>query len=131
MRKSTEDFADLARRLHRHVDMFAGVIGERNVPNRYGALQASARYIEDTLKSFGYAPSAQEFPAYGKPVRNIQAEICGRKQPNRIWIIGAHYDSIDTAPPPMTTHPRSPASWKSHACLRARPIAIRFASSPS
>jgi Zn-dependent M28 family amino/carboxypeptidase len=98
MKISEDEFADLARRLHRHVDMLAGVIGERNVPNRYGALEASARYIEDTLKSFGYAPAAQEFSAYGKPVRNIQAEIRGRKHPERIWIIGAHYDSIDGSP---------------------------------
>jgi Zn-dependent M28 family amino/carboxypeptidase len=89
---------DLASRLHRHVDMLAGVIGERNVPHRYGALEATARYIEDTLTSFGYAPTAQEFPAYGKPVRNIECEIVGRKHPRRIWIVGAHYDSIDGSP---------------------------------
>src|SRR3954453_21178330 len=98
MKTFENESVDLAHRLHRHVDMLAGVIGERNVPNRYGALDASARYIEDTLKSFGYAPNAQEFPAYGKTVRNIQAEIRARKSPERIWLTGAHYDSIDGSP---------------------------------
>jgi hypothetical protein len=94
----SESLADLASRLHRHVDMLAGVIGERNVTHRYGALEASARYIEDTLASFGYAPAAQEFAAYGKPVRNIECEIPGCKYAKRIWIIGGHYDSIDGSP---------------------------------
>jgi hypothetical protein len=98
MKTSADELADLARRLHRHVDMLAGVIGERNVPHRYGALEASARYIEDTFKSAGYTPVAQEFPAYGKPVRNLEVEIRGCKHPERIWIIGAHYDSIDGSP---------------------------------
>ena len=92
-----EAHADLQHRLHGHIDMLAGVIGERNVA-RYGALEASARYIEDTLKSFGYIPTPQEFAAVGKPVRNIEAELPGRKRPSRIWIIGAHYDSIDGSP---------------------------------
>jgi len=89
--------ADLQHRLFHHVDMLAGVIGERNV-YRYGALEASARYIEDTFASFGYTPRNQEFPAYGKPVRNIEVEWTGTKRPERVWIVGGHYDSIDGSP---------------------------------
>jgi Zn-dependent M28 family amino/carboxypeptidase len=95
---SAHESPDLSARLFRHVDMLAGVIGERNVRSRYGALEASARYIEDTLTSFGYTPSAQEFPAMGKPVRNIEVELTGAKRPERVWIVGGHYDSIEGSP---------------------------------
>jgi Zn-dependent M28 family amino/carboxypeptidase len=95
---SQQTLDDLPARLFRHVDMLAGVIGERNVRSRYGALEASARYIEDTLTSFGYTPRAQEFPAMGKPVRNIDAELTGTRRPERVWIVGGHYDSIEGSP---------------------------------
>lgn len=95
---TTEELREVERHLRRHLDMIAGVIGERNVPRRYGALEATARYIEDTFRAQGYAPAAQEFAAYGKPVRNIECEIAGQKHPERIWIIGGHYDSIDGSP---------------------------------
>jgi Zn-dependent M28 family amino/carboxypeptidase len=88
---------DLSARLFRHLDMLAGVIGERNV-YRYGALEAAARYIEDTFTSVGYTPREQEFAAYGKPVRNIEVELTGTRRPERVWIVGGHYDSIDGSP---------------------------------
>jgi len=88
---------DLAGRLFRHVDMLAGVIGERNV-YRYGGLEAAARYVEDTFRAAGYEPQAQEFSAYRKPVRNIEVEIRGCKSPERVWVVGGHYDSIDGSP---------------------------------
>lgn len=97
-RPTADQLAQIENRLRKHVDMLAGVIGERNVPYRYGALEASARYIEDTFRALGYAPLAQEFAAYQKPVRNIEAEIPGCKNPDRIWIVGGHYDSIDGSP---------------------------------
>ncbi len=89
---------DLGQRLFRHVDMLAGVIGERNVPCCYGGLEAAARYIEDAFRTAGYHPVAQEFSAYGKPVRNIEVETSGHRTPKRVWIVGGHYDSIDGSP---------------------------------
>lgn len=99
---SVGQFADrvgeIEQEIRGHVDMLAGVIGERNVPRRYGALEAAARYIEDQFRAAGHAPASQPFNAGGRVVRNIEAEMRGGGRPERIWIIGAHYDSIDGSP---------------------------------
>lgn len=89
---------DLESNLRRHVDLLAGVLGERNLLHRPGALEAAARYIEDTLRSYDYAPAAQPFEAFGHPVRNVDADLPGRRHPRRIWLVGAHYDSVDGTP---------------------------------
>jgi Zn-dependent M28 family amino/carboxypeptidase len=93
----SKDLSRTEREVRRHVDMLAGVIGERNI-YRYGALEAAARYIEDTFRAAGYRPAAQEFAAYSKPVRNIEVEIVGARRPERIWVLGGHYDSIEGSP---------------------------------
>lgn len=80
--------------LHRHLTMLTDVIGVRNVA-RPGALEASARYIEDTLRSFGYAPQPHAYTIGNATVRNIEVEIPGTRHPDRIYIVGAHYDSVD------------------------------------
>jgi Zn-dependent M28 family amino/carboxypeptidase len=78
--------------------MLAGVIGERNLLYRPGALEAAARYVEDTLRAAGLAPAAHEYPAFGRPVRNIEAQITGTKNPDHVWLLGAHYDSVPGTP---------------------------------
>jgi Zn-dependent M28 family amino/carboxypeptidase len=64
-------------------------------------LEASARQIEATLKSFGYSPKAQKFIAGGIEVRNIEVVI----EPAGVaaaslstLVVGAHYDSAGDAP---------------------------------
>jgi Zn-dependent M28 family amino/carboxypeptidase len=94
---TSDDPHGTEREIRRHLDMLAGVIGERNV-YRYGALEAAARYIEDTFRSFGYAPAAQEYAAWSKPVRNIEVVLPGTRRPDRIWILGGHYDSVEGSP---------------------------------
>ena len=94
---SDEGLGRTEREVRRHVDMLAGVIGERNV-YRHGALEAAARYIEDEFRSAGYAPAAQAFATYTKPVRNIEVEIVGTRRPERIWVLGGHYDSVEGSP---------------------------------
>ena len=89
---------EIEQHLRRHVDMLAGVIGERNVTHHFGELEATARYIEDQFRAFGHTPTAQPFEVIKKTVRNIVAEARGVKRPERIWIVGAHYDSIDGSP---------------------------------
>ena len=48
-RVNVQEVARTEHEVRRHVDMLAGLIGERNV-YRYGALEAAARYIEDTFR---------------------------------------------------------------------------------
>ena len=95
--RPTPDLAATEARLRKHVDMLAGVIGERNV-YRPGTLEAAARYIEDTFRATGFTPAAQVFDAYGQPVRNIEVELTGIRHPERIWILGGHYDTVDGSP---------------------------------
>lgn len=87
----------IERDIRRHIDLLAGVIGERHV-GRFLALEGAARYIEDQFRGMDLEPTAQQFRAGGQDVRNISAEIRGTRRPDRIWIIGAHYDSIDGSP---------------------------------
>ncbi len=61
------------------------------------ALEAAARYIEDTLAGFGYTPSAQRFTTNGVAVRNIEVEVAGGARAGEIVIVGAHYDSVQGA----------------------------------
>jgi Zn-dependent M28 family amino/carboxypeptidase len=90
--------SSIERRLRKHVDMLAGVIGPRSSIELPGALEAAARYVEDTFRSDGYSPESQIYSAAGRAVRNIEVEIRGRRRADRIWIVGAHYDSIPDTP---------------------------------
>ncbi|HYE19885.1 MAG TPA: M28 family peptidase [Tepidisphaeraceae bacterium] len=104
------DESEIERRLRAHVDLLAGVIGERNAWRRPGALEGAARYIEDQFRAMGYEPGAQRFMAKGyspdsmqfaadeAEVRNIEVEIRGERRPGRVWVIGAHYDTVDGSP---------------------------------
>ena len=53
--------AEIEPNIRRHIDMLAAVIGERNAHTCFGALEATARYIEDEFRAMGYATTPQEF----------------------------------------------------------------------
>src|SRR5687768_8765969 len=91
---ATPEEKEVAAGLERHVTMLAEVIGPRNL-DRPGALEGSARYIEKTLQTLGYKPQPDAFSCMGKEVRNIVVEVKGRRDPGKILIVGAHYDSVD------------------------------------
>ncbi len=99
MRQVTkEEIAEAEQGIRRHIDLLAGVLGERNVLHCPGALEGAAKYIEKTFRACGLEPASQHYTAMGHPVRNIEAEIPGYKPDGPIWIIGGHYDSIDGSP---------------------------------
>jgi hypothetical protein len=88
----------LASRLHTHVSAIAS--GEHNTATP-AALEQAARYIENVLKTEGYAIRRQEYRAGGQKVRNIEvsiANVAPKEKPARIFIVGAHYDSAPGAP---------------------------------
>ncbi len=87
----------LRDRLKTHIQTLAGEIGERNLW-RYPALEASARYIEKTLREMSYRVAMQEFEVDGKTGRNIEVERAGTSLPGEIVVIGAHYDSVLGSP---------------------------------
>ncbi|MES2902492.1 MAG: M28 family peptidase [Pseudomonadota bacterium] len=90
--------AHLPASLEQHVRAIASV--EHNTASP-AALERSARYIESRLAGFGYQVRRQEYKYDGHAVRNIEVSLVntnGIKEPSRIIIVGAHYDSARGAP---------------------------------
>jgi Zn-dependent M28 family amino/carboxypeptidase len=89
---------DLAGRLRTHVSAIASK--EHNTATPL-ALERAAAYIETALTGAGYTPTRQEYAAGGQRVRNIEVavgNVARGKRPERIFIVGAHYDSAPGAP---------------------------------
>lgn len=93
----TADEEDLAKRLEEHI---RAVASKPHNLDHYPDLKAAARYIEQTLSSFGYTPELQEYECRGKPVRNIEVAIEPEHhdQATPTYVLGAHYDSPDDSP---------------------------------
>jgi hypothetical protein len=83
--------------LKQHVILLADRIGERNV-RRPQQLEAAAAYIQKVLENSGFNVRAQNYPAEGITVKNLEAEQRGTVAPQEIAIIGAHYDSVLGSP---------------------------------
>jgi hypothetical protein len=81
--------------LRRHV--LAVASAPRNL-RHYESLQRTAAYIDEEFSRAGYAPRHQVFDVEGRRVANIEAERRGSRRPDRILVIGAHYDSVDDSP---------------------------------
>lgn len=94
---ATAEEQALAQTLRRHVEALAA--SERNLAH-YDGLEAAARYIETTLRSYGYEVGAQAYEVEGKSVRNIDATIepAGARPNPDVWVIGANYDSAVGSP---------------------------------
>ncbi len=85
----------LMTRLQTHVDVLARQIGGRVAGT---GLDRAAVYIETELRAYGYTPQQQSFSAHGQTFVNIEAEIRGVTHPEKILVVGAHYDSADNLP---------------------------------
>ena len=88
----------LAARLQQHVRQVASTEHNTRKPE---ALEAAARYIEVTLAAAGYTVQRQQYTHDGHKVRNIEVSVFNlrpTRPPERIFIIGAHYDSARGAP---------------------------------
>jgi len=93
-----EDELGIRNNLQKHVFMLSEAIGERNLSRAYPALQASAMYISEQFRKFGYQVVKQPYSIEGKMVENIEVEKTGKTAPEEILIIGAHYDSPISSP---------------------------------
>ena len=87
--------ARLRDRLKEHVRFLAVDMGERNAWH-ITRLNQTADYIRDQFRSLGYTPVTREFG--DKHFRNISVEIHGDRQPGRIIVVGAHYDTVTGTP---------------------------------
>lgn len=87
----------VAERLHSHVQVLGGDIGERNVFNSQ-ALRASADYIAQVWESQGYKVIHHEYELQGERWVNLEVTRRGEKYPEEIVLIGSHYDSVLGSP---------------------------------
>lgn len=78
--------------LKAHVVRLARDIGDRSV-FRYERLLEARDYIAAELAASGYAVEFQEFTSSGRAVHNVIAEKRGTSEPDRIIVVGAHYDT--------------------------------------
>jgi Zn-dependent M28 family amino/carboxypeptidase len=93
--ESAPDEHAVAATLERHVVAIADA--PRNLWH-YDSLQRTGAYIDAELTRAGYHPRHQAFEVEGRRVANIEVERPGFHQPDRIVVIGAHYDSAGDSP---------------------------------
>jgi Zn-dependent M28 family amino/carboxypeptidase len=75
----------------------ASEIGERTL-NKYENLVRSGEFIKNYFSEFGHEPREESYTVQSKKVSNIIAEIKGYEEPEKIIILGAHYDTVQDSP---------------------------------
>jgi Zn-dependent M28 family amino/carboxypeptidase len=88
---------DTAGYLHNVVTVLAREIGVRSHRDQE-RLRKAADYITAQLTSFGYEVRRRPFLFRGNVHENVVAELAGASSPEKILVIGAHYDTVRTTP---------------------------------
>ncbi len=81
--------------LKRHV---GDIQFDRNPNESYPRLEQAAQYIKREFLKAGLEVTEDHFQWEGKPYKNIVAEKKGMVFPDRIYILGAHYDTVPGSP---------------------------------
>lgn len=79
------------------INYLSQTLGERTL-RRYENLEGAGVYILDYFARYGHIPCAEEYIVDKSRVANIITEIRGFEEPERIILIGAHYDTIEDTP---------------------------------
>ncbi|HBG92173.1 MAG: hypothetical protein A3J81_05865 [Nitrospirae bacterium RIFOXYB2_FULL_43_5] len=87
----------LETNLKSHVVFLSEKIGERNYLDTE-KLNKAADYIEEKFRSYKCNVKRQSFKAENKVYYNIEAEVKGASDKDKIIVIGAHYDTIAGTP---------------------------------
>jgi len=83
--------------LRSHVDVLAGLIGERN-SRRPSALEAARAYITRQLGEVGLQVSEYRYSIPMREAVNLEVTIPGTRPDLPYLIVGAHYDTAPTTP---------------------------------
>ncbi len=83
--------------LKRSVHILSREIGSRGYLEM-DSLNKAAEYITSELTLYGYNVLSQSYEYDGKTYKNIYVEMKGNKSPEKILIIGAHYDTVVGTP---------------------------------
>jgi hypothetical protein len=81
--------------LKRHVQ---NIHFDRNPYDAYPELELAAHYIEKEFLKFGLDVKQDSFQWQGESYKNIVAEKKGMTSPDRVFILGAHYDTVPDSP---------------------------------
>ncbi len=81
--------------LKRHVE---NIPSDRTPYEGYPALEEAAQYIKREFIRVGLDVKEDSFQWEGKSYKNIMADKKGRTSPNRVFIVGAHYDTVPGTP---------------------------------
>jgi hypothetical protein len=81
--------------LKRHVET---IHFDRNPYEGYPKLEQAAQYIKGEFVKVGLDVKEDSFPWEGRSYKNIVAEKKGKRFPDRVFIIGAHYDTVPGTP---------------------------------
>ena len=87
----------LEQRLIAHVRTLGGSIGERNL-HRPQALRAAADYIRQVWSGQGLTVGEESYEVAGQQCVNLVVEQKGVREPDKIVLVGAHYDSVFGSP---------------------------------
>jgi aminopeptidase YwaD len=71
---------------------------DRNPYDGYPKLEQAAQYIKREFLKVGLDVKEDHFQWEGKSYKNIVAEKKGITSPNRVFILGAHYDTVPDSP---------------------------------
>jgi hypothetical protein len=71
---------------------------DRNPYDGYPKLEQAAQYIKGEFQKAGLDVKEEHFQWEGKSYKNIVAEKKGMTFPDRVYILGAHYDTIPGSP---------------------------------
>lgn len=88
---------DIMDNLKRTVTFLAGHVGSRGY-TQIDALNRSADYIASEFSMYGYNISEQTYKVNGTVYKNVHVEKRGNKMPDKIIVIGAHYDTVSGTP---------------------------------
>ncbi len=88
---------DIRENLKKDVYHLSQKIGSRGY-QQLDSLNKAAGYITSRLKLYGYSVFYQSYKANGNNYKNIYVTIRGKKSPEKILVIGAHYDTVFGTP---------------------------------
>lgn len=100
----TQEEKELSALLRSDVFALADSIGERNVFTP-GSMEATVDWLTKRFSETGYKPQVHSYNTtemyhsrVETPSQNVIAEIEGTAEPQKLFIIGAHYDSVRGSP---------------------------------
>lgn len=88
---------DIQGNLKKTVYYLAGEIGSRGYL-QHDALKKTADYIKSEFAEYGYSIAVQPYDYKGRTYENISVEKKGTLLPEKIIVIGAHYDTVTGTP---------------------------------